>query len=130
MITGLYTTAVAYSTDEGVRFALTRIALATAAAALLATGEAGTDTAASILSSPIPELVGVHFPGLGSAALRYCAGAPDGLRELYAASLLTAAAVLRHLRRPSDMPLLLEQLADDPCGCGGDQPTCSCPTEK
>lgn len=126
MITGLYTTAIALSTDDGVRWSMTRIALATAAEALLATGEAGTDTAASILSSPIRELLGIHFPGVCGAALRYAAGVPGAARELYAHALITGAAVLRYLRRPADMPLLLEQLAEDACSCGGDAPTCAC----
>lgn len=128
MITGLYTTAIALATDDGVRWAMTRIALATAAQALVATGEAGTDTAASILSSPIRELLGVHFPGITGAALRYAAGVPGADRDLYAAALITAAEVLRYLRRPSDMPLLLEQLASDACSCGGDAPACGCPS--
>jgi hypothetical protein len=128
MITGLYTTALALDTDGGVRWAMTRIALATAAEALLATGERGTEAAASILSSPIPELLGIHFPGVSTAARRYAQGVPGSARELYVAALMTGAAVLRYLRRPGDMPLLLEQLAEDPCGCGADVLTCGCPS--
>lgn len=127
MITGLYTTAIALETDDGVRWALTRIALATAAEALLATGEAGTVGAAAMLASPIRSLLGIHFPGITIAARRYAAGVPGSARDLYATALITGAAVLRYLGRPSDMPLLLEQLAADACGCGGDEARCGCP---